>query len=488
MKDRLPSLISALRGRAEVYRMIGHYNESIKDFQHIISICNKTNDTGLFPYKWQAHINVANIYSREKSKFNRAKKIVESILEQMPHEEESEVHANAYTSLGLIHWNLGNYDAAKEYYRNAIRIFEKLHDEGNASRVYGSLGIIFKDKGDLDNALKYCKKDLAISKKVSNQYGISVALNNIGLIHLEKGEYKKALECQKKYLDFARKVGYKRGIALACNNIGSTYREKGDHETALHYYEESLQNAEAYNLIRVISSVSNSIGLIHLANENYASALEHIKKYLAINESIGFKMGIDIACGNIGMVYYESGDYKNALKYYERSLAIAEEIGDKMGRGIGYLGASRANLELRRYDSISTYLKKANKIFTDYGNTKKLSEVHATLSMLNSLKGNSEKGYASGKKALILAQKSGAREMEVLAQRALAKSLQRTDHKRALSHLRKAIAIAKTAKGKADLALSLRDLSDLFTIMKKPRDAQAIRKKAETLFKRLGRA
>ncbi len=487
MKNRLASLITALRGRAEVYRLTGYYDKSIADFQRVISLCKEERERNLFSVQWEVSINVANILAREKSKYKRAKIMVEGVLKQLPEREEQRIRALAFTSLGFIYLNQGDYNTAQRYYQKAILIYQKLHDEKNTSRVYGSLGIVYLDKGDLDNALNFCQKDLAISKKLSNQYGISAASNSIGLIHFTKGKYDIALKYLKQHLSFSRKIGYKRGIALACNNIGAAYREKGDIDTALKYYEESLLVAEAYNLKKVVASVSNSMGLIYLDNENFAPALNYLKKYLAITESIGFKMGIDIACGNIGILYYDKGEFKNALKYYARSLTIAEEIGDKLGCGIGYLGISRINLETGCFDTILKYLKKAEKIFLDYGNTKKLSEVNSVLSDYFTRKGNNKKGHEFAEKALTLARKSGAKEMEVLSLRAIAKSFYKTNHQKAISLLRRAVAIARKEKGKLDLAHSLCDLADLLTIIKKQREAEENMKEAKVIFKRLGR-
>jgi tetratricopeptide (TPR) repeat protein len=290
----------------------------------------------------------------------------------------------------------------------------------------------------------------------------------------------------KQYLEFSRKIGYKRGIALSCNNIGSAYRETGDHESALKYYEESLQNAEAYNLIKLIASVSNSMGLIHLDNENFTPALKYIKKYLTISESLGFKMGIDIACGNIGMLYFEKGDYKNALHYYERSLRIAEELGDKLGCGLGYLGIGRIKLEIDSFETVLQYLKKAEKIFSDYDYKKKLSEVYSALSFYYSKKGKRKRGSEFAEKALTIAKKSGAREMELLALRAIAEAVHKSNPQKAATSLTQAIAIARTGRGKLDLARSLKDLAIVHTIMNNRRDATQCLKEAQEIFKRRG--
>jgi tetratricopeptide (TPR) repeat protein len=484
--ERTTSLIRALRGRAEVYRLTGLYGKSIQDFEDIISLSNEEKENSLFHAQLQARIDVANIIAREKSQYGKAEKIVASVLKQIPDREGHRIRANGFTCLGFIHMNQGNYKKAKEYYEKAIHIFKKIGDERNLSRVYGSLGIIFKDKGDLENALKFCKKDLAISKKLSNQLGISIAVNSIGLVYYEKGEYDTAIKYLKQHLDFSRKIDYKRGIAITCNNIGASYREKGDHDTALKYYEEALQSAEAYDLIKLISSVSNSMGLIYLDNEKFDLALKYIQKYLSISETIGFKMGIDIACGNIGILFFEKGDYKNALQYYERSLSISLEIGDKLGCGLGYLGVSRTKIEMDRFDTVLHYIKKAEKIFTDYDNKKKLSEIYSALSVYYTKKGKRKKGSEFGEKALALAKKTGAREMEILALRVIARSLFSANIKKAISHLNHAVAIAKSGRGKLYLAHSLKDLAEILTITGKNHKAEKYSREAEEIFKSKG--
>ena len=105
MKTRLASLITALRGRAEVYRLTGYYDESIKDFQCIISLGNEERDSSISSAQWQAHINVANIIARERSQYSKGKKMVESVLKQIPESEEHRTRANAFKSLGFIYWN-----------------------------------------------------------------------------------------------------------------------------------------------------------------------------------------------------------------------------------------------------------------------------------------------------------------------------------------------------------------------------------------------
>jgi len=127
-------------------------------------------------------------------------------------------YAEAYNLLAVCYDEKGQYLAAQEEYKKALKL-----DSDNA-RFINNVGYSCYLSGDYKSAIKWYKKGLKMTPNDRRMH------NNIGLAYGRKGEYKKARE------HFIIAVG-ETGADL---NLGYVYSQEGRFEEAIRYYESAL--------------------------------------------------------------------------------------------------------------------------------------------------------------------------------------------------------------------------------------------------------
>ncbi|MDC1427936.1 tetratricopeptide repeat protein [Rhodospirillaceae bacterium] len=155
--------------------------------------------------------------------------------------------------LGVVHFNLVNYDKAIDNYKKAIQI------KPSFAEAYNNIGAAYR---------KISKHRLAILS------------------------YKRAIEIMPKYPE-------------AHNNLGVALNDTGDLQASIINYEKAIQlnsnYAEAYNNLGV---VLNDIGHFQDAIASYKKAIDIEPHYAE-------------ALYNLGLLHHEAENYEEAIKYLE---------------------------------------------------------------------------------------------------------------------------------------------------------------------------
>ena len=109
-----------------------------------------------------------------------------------------------YHMMGLVHWELGDYQQAKEYYERTLSIQLNMlePDHVDVAGTYHNMGILHRDLGDHHQAKEYYERAL------------SIRLNKLGPDHVD--------------------------VAATYQNMGNLHRDLGDRPQAKEYYERAL--------------------------------------------------------------------------------------------------------------------------------------------------------------------------------------------------------------------------------------------------------
>ena len=112
--------------------------------------------------------------------------ICREILKSQPND------IGALRFLGIINYQLHNYDSAAEYIKEVL-----LNDQNNPTNFYAfyMLGDILLRKGQFDDAIIYYQKSLEINSNFTEAY------NGLGICYKNKRLYSNAIPCYKKALD-----------------------------------------------------------------------------------------------------------------------------------------------------------------------------------------------------------------------------------------------------------------------------------------------
>lgn len=183
--------------------------------------------------------------------------------------EDSRSRAALLGNIGLTHELLGEFDAAENYYREALVLNQIAQDPGSLALDWLHLGSLAIRRGQNSQAGEYFDKALLNYKEARDGNGQAVVIGNQGLIKYQDKDYPGALS----NFETAKKL---------C-------RETGD------------VNGQAVQLIR--------IGKVYIATKELDSAEKNFAQALALSEASGSIYGKAMAHVGLGEVAYHRGDF-----------------------------------------------------------------------------------------------------------------------------------------------------------------------------------
>ena len=132
-------------------------------------------------------------------------------------------HVDAHNNLGIIFFNLGEYQKAMSCFKKAIQI------QPNYVAAYYNLGNVHKETAEHQKAINCYEKAIQINPEYVDAH------NNLGIIFFKLGEYHKSVSCYEKAIRInPNNVGVH-------NNLGNTLKELGEHQKAINCYEKAVK-------------------------------------------------------------------------------------------------------------------------------------------------------------------------------------------------------------------------------------------------------
>lgn len=241
--------------------------------------------------------------------------------------QSPEKKAKAFNSLTELSWRYGNYNKGIFYGNAGLKVSEKYKLHKITGALLNNLGIIYDYKGKYPTALSHFFKALRIQEKINDQGGKAYTLNNIGLIYSNEKNFKDALHYQRRSLYIRKSINDQSGVSSSYNNIGIIYLLQEKHKLALNNFKQSLKIDQILKDTIPMMDGYNNIGICYMNMKQYDSALFYLTKTLELREHYKDLLGIAKAETNIGTVYEETGQFKKAKLAFERGLSIATEIG-----------------------------------------------------------------------------------------------------------------------------------------------------------------
>ena len=380
-------------------------------------------------------------------------------------DENQEYLGETLVNLGEIHHLDEEYRDAIASFKEALVIFESLHDKASLSvaLVQFKLGKSQKELHDFDNAMISFEKALSIRSKSLSDDDMRIAevLKDIGALCLSTGDLLKARDClgdalrimkaaspsglstaetfyhmgkamtRMKYRDeafeaFSNALRIKRrklekddlDVADMLTEMAQIHEDRKQWQTSLDLYGQALQVREKllgdHELVAdcyfFIGAVRQTIRKPHKALESYGSALVVYQKVLGDDHLTCAK-----TMNNIGILYEGIEQLDEALKYHREALRIRQHHLGKDHIKIANSLDNIAGIYQRKQenDKALQSLKESLKIRSRFGNDN--LDVATTLFGMGIIyceKGDSKKALECYESALEIRKRRG-KEFEV---------------------------------------------------------------------------
>ena len=221
-----------------------------------------------------------------------AKNSLTKILKFQPH------NADVLNFIGVIYFELRNFDSAILYFKKALQFNPKFAD------AYFNLGNAFKEIGKRDEAITCYQTALELNPNLVGAY------NNLGSVFQEKQELVEAISCYRKALHL------NPNFVDALYNLGNILREKRQLDEAVSCYKKAIE------LNPSLAGAYNNLGSIFQEKQQLVEAISYYQKALDLNPNVAG------AYTNLGGALQELGKYDKAIAFYEKALNLNPNIAE----------------------------------------------------------------------------------------------------------------------------------------------------------------
>ncbi|HUI87627.1 MAG TPA: tetratricopeptide repeat protein [Anaerolineales bacterium] len=182
--------------RGITYRLLGNYNEAMRDADEALALAEKEDQM-----QW--------------------------------------IWADALRVKGLSLFRQGHTFQAAHYLDRALDTYVRLNDAPAIPTLLMETGMIQTETGEYSKARDSYREALGIWQRAGNLTWQADVLNNLGVTYHQQGDYEQAAQTLEEGLLCARQGGHRRGEALILIGLGDLYAEVEDFEIAEQNYKHA---------------------------------------------------------------------------------------------------------------------------------------------------------------------------------------------------------------------------------------------------------
>ena len=238
-------LILALTRRAHTLRLLGKYEDSLRDVE-------------------------------------KALQLSESDSELQP------LYAEALRIRGLNLYRLGQSRNAIEDLEHSLSLYTELRESGSIPMLLGETAMVHAAVGNAESATDLFQRALKIWRAEKNLYSQADILNNLAVFYHQLGEYELASETYENGLICAVNSHNQRAESLILTGLGDLYSEVGEFEAAEQAYEQAEAIASGlpgFFISNYLVLARANLTLLQDDSETTSQILNSFKKHLRTNPS-----------------------------------------------------------------------------------------------------------------------------------------------------------------------------------------------------------
>ncbi|HEY7235784.1 MAG TPA: HD domain-containing phosphohydrolase [Gemmatimonadaceae bacterium] len=182
--------------------------------------------------------------------------------------------------------------------------------------------------GQRELARRRYESALYLLRSESEAEEASLILRRVGRLYLDDGDVESGLDCVGAALAVAEAHGDSAAIANAKNIIAISHWQRGQLDEAEALYLEAGRVAQIAGDARLVAMVEQNLGVIASMRGDVPLALRHYRVSLAGYRALGLDTYVANLLNDIGLAYADLARWDDAESTYQEALALCEVCGD----------------------------------------------------------------------------------------------------------------------------------------------------------------
>jgi tetratricopeptide (TPR) repeat protein len=228
--------------------------------------------------------------------------------------------------LGEVHYNLGNYQRARELLEESVRRAQAAGAPEESAHSYNLLGNIALALGNTALAREHLQQGLIFSQQAHDTLETARILRSLGVVQETDVDYSAAQRSYREALQRFQEIGDGLGIAGTYSNLASITRLQGDLSAARQLFQQALAGFEALHFAWGTAFTLTNLALTEGTLGETLAAYEHHERAVTICRSIGHRWGTAFCLANLARTALEHGDDIRVGAALREAFAIAQEI------------------------------------------------------------------------------------------------------------------------------------------------------------------
>ncbi len=246
-----------LNRKGLVNHYLGDAELSLAHLKRAVELASSLDDKLLLSTVYQT---IGHIYT-DKGQYDLAEENLTIALEIARSNPDNQAElASCRMSLGSLNSLFSKYKQALYWYEKTADILLESGSLEDQSSLLGNMGIVHMNMGHYDKADDFFREALVICRKQGFKRKIAVLFGNMGQLYRMRGDFAGAIELIERQIDIARQIGDISQVTVAIYNKADTYKHAGDYAAALKLIKqgqslaEELQNALFIAVFRVLDA------------------------------------------------------------------------------------------------------------------------------------------------------------------------------------------------------------------------------------------
>ncbi|MEG3958533.1 tetratricopeptide repeat protein [Microcoleus sp. herbarium2] len=327
-RDELPKLLESVY---KFYCTGKNVNnpQSLADLQAVIEAQHFAFRLGNYP---EACYLIPDTYLTRWGYWNLSKELYEQILPYV----EGDRRSYCLINLGAIHRDLGNWDLAEKYFKDALAIAEKEDNKRHIATSLGMLGDIERNRRNWDEAEKLYRQSLALRTELRDRSGMATSWDVLADIEQCRGNWDEAEKLFRQSLALRTELGDRSGMASSWGLLGNIKENRGNWDEAEKLYRQQLEMMTELGDRWGMASSWRVLGYIEQCRGNWDEGEKLYRQSLALSTELGDRWGMASCWGVLGNIERNRGNWDEAEKLYRQSLEVETELGDRAWHLFGH--------------------------------------------------------------------------------------------------------------------------------------------------------
>ncbi len=226
-----------------------------------------------------------------------------------------------------LHWS-GEGDKAIEYLKECLRLFKELDDVYRIHRPYLNLGVIANDRGNYEEARRYFAEGIRLSHASNSVVDKGFILAMSIEPHVALGDIDAALEAGYESIRIVRELGLVRLEKDRGNMLAEALRANGQLDEAEELHMIALQQAQDIGQENIIADTYRRLSRIAWARLDYVKAEEYLIESIALSRKNANNLWTAFSLRFLGLVLVEEDSNREeaASAHFHEALELALEL------------------------------------------------------------------------------------------------------------------------------------------------------------------